>query len=343
MTQEKSALHLSGPAAWLGLLVIWALIIYSAATLFNVSANYLTGKTEAEKARILGVHKPPVDHKHPSHGGSHSEPQQQEAPPEEAPMVEMPEFVWTDWAIPGGTMFLLFWLTSGFTIIQPNEALVLVLYGNYSGTVKRNGLVLVNPLCSRRRISVKMQNLHGEKLKVNDKRGNPIEIGAVIVWHVEEPSRALFDVDNYALFMQVQSDAAVRHLANMYAYDGDGEEITLRSSMDEVAHTLKEELDQRLSRAGIVIDEARIAHLAYAPEIAMAMLKRQQAEAVVSAKRAIVNGAVSIVTSALQELSDSKVVELDEERKAAMISNLLVVLCSDTQAQPVVNTGTLYQ
>ncbi len=243
--------------------------------------------------------------------------------------------------------FLIFmaslYLTRGFAVIQPNYAMVLVFVGSYSGTVKQNGLVLVNPFCSRRMISMKMQNLHGERLKVNDKRGNPIEIGAVVVWHVEEPSRAMFDVDNYELFVHIQSEAAVRHLANMYAYDGDHEhEITLRSGVDEISHTLKEELDQRLAKAGIAIDEARIAHLAYAPEIAMAMLKRQQAEAIVSAKRAIVTGAVSIVSAALQELAESKIVDLDEDRKAAMVSNLLVVLCSDTQVQPVVNTGTLY-
>ncbi|HMW89326.1 MAG TPA: SPFH domain-containing protein [Candidatus Obscuribacter sp.] len=243
---------------------------------------------------------------------------------------------------PFGLFLVSIVILRGFAVIQPNDALILMFYGSYCGTVKRNGLVLVNPFCSRGRISLKMQNLHGDILKVNDKRGNPIEIGAVVVWHVAEPARAMFDVDSYELFVRIQSEAAVRHLANMYAYDGDGEDTTLRSGVDEVSHTLKAELEQRLSRAGIAIDEARIAHLAYAPEIAMAMLKRQQAEAVISAKRAIVSGAVSIVTSALQELQDARLVDLDEERKAAMVSNLLVVLCSEGQVQPVVNTGTLY-
>ncbi len=252
---------------------------------------------------------------------------------------------WTDLILPAGIFVAAIWLSGGFCVVQPNEAMVLIFVGSYSGTVKRNGLLLVNPLCSRKRITLRLQNLHGEILKVNDKRGNPIEIGAVIVWHVAEPSKALFDVDSYEVFVRIQSEAAIRHLANMFAYDqyeGDSEELTLRSSIDEVSHTLKEELNARLAMAGIAVDEARIAHLAYSPEIAMAMLKRQQAEAIVSARRAIVSGAVSIVTQALHELTLSNVVELDEERKAAMVSNLLVVLCSDTQVQPVVNTGTLY-
>ncbi|MBZ0184996.1 MAG: SPFH domain-containing protein [Candidatus Obscuribacterales bacterium] len=243
---------------------------------------------------------------------------------------------------PGLILIALLYLSKGFTVIQPNQAMVLIFVGTYCGTVKQNGLVLVNPFCSRKMISIKLQNLQGPVLKVNDKRGNPIEIGAVVVWHVAEPARAIFDVDNYELFVRVQSEAAVRHLANMYAYDDDHDKITLRSSFDEVSNALKTELDQRLDNAGIDIDEARISHLAYAPEIAMAMLKRQQAEAIISARRAIVNGAVSIVTSALQELTETNFLTLDDERKAAMVSNLLVVLCSDTQAQPIVNAGTLY-
>ncbi len=244
--------------------------------------------------------------------------------------------------LPICTLLVSLWLLTGFTVIQPNEALVLVFVGNYSGTVKNNGLVLVNPFCSRRKISLRLQNLHSDILKVNDKRGNPIEIGAVIVWQVAEPSKAIFDVDNYQVFVKIQSEAAVRHLANMYAYDSDEDEHTLRSSIDEVSHTLKQELNQRLATAGISIEEARIAHLAYAPEIAAAMLKRQQAEAVISARRAIVNGAVNIVSDALKELTEAQVVHLDDERRAAMVSNLLVVLCSDTQAQPIVNAGSLY-
>lgn len=239
-------------------------------------------------------------------------------------------------------LFVCLYLSKGFAVIQPNHAIVLQFVGTYSGTVKATGLVLVNPFCSRRIIATKLQNLQCPVLKVNDRRGNPIEIAAVVVWHVTEPAKALFDVDNYDLFVKIQSEAAVRHLANMYAYDGEQEEVTLRSSVDEVSLALKQELDQRLAKAGISVDEARISHLAYAPEIAMAMLKRQQAEAVVAARRAIVSGAVNIVAGALQELTEANVLHLDDERKAAMVSNLLVVLCSDTQAQPVVNAGTLY-
>ncbi|MCA9802728.1 MAG: SPFH domain-containing protein [Cyanobacteria bacterium HKST-UBA02] len=244
--------------------------------------------------------------------------------------------------LPGVILMASFYLSRGFAVIQPNYSMVLIFVGTYSGTVKRNGLVLVNPFCSRRSISLKMQNFQSPVLKVNDRRGNPIEIAAVVVWHVSEPSRAIFDVDHYEAFVRVQSETAVRHLANLYSYDGEEEETTLRSSVDEVSHTLKQELDQRLAVAGITVDEARISHLAYAPEIAMAMLKRQQAEAVVAARRAIVSGAVSIVTGALEDLTKTELLNLDDERKAAMVSNLLVVLCSDTQAQPVVNAGTLY-
>jgi regulator of protease activity HflC (stomatin/prohibitin superfamily) len=287
---------LSGIAAWAGLFVLVAIIIFSTTSLGSVFM-------------ALGEH-------------------------------------WTkdpdDLYLPLGMLMASLILIKGFCVIQPNDAMVLVFVGSYSGTVKRNGLVLVNPLCSRKRISMRLQNLHSDILKVNDKRGNPIEIGAVIVWHVAQPAKAVFDVDNYHLFVKIQSEAAVRHLANMYAYDSDGEEPTLRSSIDEVSHTLQEELNQRLSIAGIAIHEARIAHLAYAPEIAMAMLKRQQAEAVISARRAIVNGAVNIVSDALKELTAAQVVNLDDERRAAMVSNLLVVLCGDSQAQPVVNAGTLY-
>ena len=247
-----------------------------------------------------------------------------------------------DLYLPVGMLIASLILIKGFCVIQPNDAMVLVFVGSYSGTVKQNGLVLVNPLCSRKRISLRLQNLHSDILKVNDKRGNPIEIGAVIVWHVSQPAKAVFDVDNYHLFVKIQSEAAVRHLANMYAYDSDSDEPTLRSSLDEVSHALQEELNQRLAIAGIAIHEARIAHLAYAPEIAMAMLKRQQAEAVISARRAIVTGAVNIVSDALKELTEAQVVNLDDERRAAMVSNLLVVLCGDSPAQPVVNAGTLY-
>jgi len=296
MTQEKLHWHLNGIAAWVGLFLLLATIVFSLASLGSLLHSLSTG----------GLKDP-------------------------APFY-----------LPIGTLLVSFWLLTGFTVVQPNEALVLVFVGSYSGTVKNNGLILVNPFCSRKRITLKLQNLHSDILKVNDKRGNPIEIGAVIVWQVAEPAKAIFDVDNYLLFVKIQSEAAVRHLANMYSYDSDEDEHTLRSGIDEVSQALREELNQRLSTAGISISEARIAHLAYAPEIAAAMLKRQQAEAIISARRAIVSGAVSIVSDALKELTAAQVVNLDDERRAAMVSNLLVVLCSDTQAQPIVNAGTLY-
>ena len=232
---------------------------------------------------------------------------------------------------------------TGHFTLQPNEARVLILFGAYRGTERRSGFHWTNPFNQKLRISLRARNLNGEKLKVNDKRGNPIEIAIVVVWRVEDTAQARFDVENYIEYVKIQSESAVRHLANCYAYDhGEEHEITLRSGVEDVSLALQNELQQRLSKAGVQVDEARLTHLAYAPEIAGAMLRRQQAEAIIDARQKIVHGAVSMVQMALHDLAEQKVVELDEDRKAAMVSNLLVVLCGEAQAQPVVNTGTLY-
>lgn len=233
----------------------------------------------------------------------------------------------------------------GIFIINPNEAKVLTLFGKYVGTVKQNGLLWVNPFYVRLPISLRARNLNGQVLKVNDKIGNPIEIAAVIVWNVLDTAKAAFDVNDYNQFVAIQSEAAVRHLAGAYPYDNfedDQAMVTLRGGGDKVNELLVDELHARLSQAGIHVGEARISHLAYAPEIAGAMLQRQQATAVVSARRQIVEGAVGMVEMALAKLSEKQIVDLDEERKAAMVSNLLVVLCGDKNVNPVVNTGTLY-
>lgn len=237
-------------------------------------------------------------------------------------------------------------VTAGFFIVNPNDARVLVLFGTYKGTVKSNGFFWANPFFTKKRLTLRARNLNGEKLKVNDKGGNPIQIAAVVVWQVEDTFRASFDVDNYEHYVVVQSEAALRHLAARYPYDTfeDHAEdtMTLRGGTDHVNGVLEKELSERFERAGIRVVEARISHLAYAPEIAEAMLRRQQASAVVAARFQIVEGAVSMVELALQKLSDKNVVVLDEERKAAMVSNLLVVLCSESAAAPVLNAGTLY-
>ena len=234
-------------------------------------------------------------------------------------------------------------LCCGFFTLQPNEARVLTLFGKYVGTERRSGFHWTNPFNEKPRISLRSRNFNSATLKVNDKNGNPIEIGVVVVWKVEDTAQARFDVDNFVEFVKVQSESAVRVLASRYSYDqGEDDEITLRSGVEEVSMTLKTELQDRLEQAGVVVEEARLSHLAYAPEIAGAMLRRQQAEAVIAARTKIVHGAVSMVEMALGELSARKVVELDSERKASMVSNLLVVLCSETDAQPVLNTGTLY-
>jgi regulator of protease activity HflC (stomatin/prohibitin superfamily) len=234
-------------------------------------------------------------------------------------------------------------LLGGFFTLQPNEARVLILFGAYKGTVRTSGFHWTNPLNRKLRVSLRARNLNGEKLKVNDKSGNPIEIAAVVVWRVEDTAQAMFDVQDYENYVRVQSESAVRHIANAYAYDhGEQDEITLRSGVDEVSLALRKELQERLAKAGVVVEEARLTHLAYAPEIASAMLRRQQAEAIIAARQKIVHGAVSMVEMALKELADKRVVDLDEERKAAMVSNLLVVLCGETEVHPVVNAGTLY-
>jgi regulator of protease activity HflC (stomatin/prohibitin superfamily) len=264
----------------------------------------------------------------------------------------------------------------GFFTLEPNEARVLILFGAYKGTVRSSGFHWANPLYSRTRgtvpgstpvakkvkigplsmsdgtttqpklktkLSLRAHNFNSETLKVNDKRGNPVEIAAVVVWRVEDTAQAAFDVEDYESYVQVQSETSIRSIASLYAYDhGEEHELTLRGGGDEVAHALKKELEFRLSKAGVVIEEARLTHLAYAPEIAPAMLRRQQAEAVIAAREKIVLGAVSMVEMALDELARKNVVTLDEERKAAMVSNLLVVLCGTEEASPVINTGTLY-
>jgi regulator of protease activity HflC (stomatin/prohibitin superfamily) len=232
---------------------------------------------------------------------------------------------------------------NGHVALQPNAACVYTLFGAYVGTARDSGFWWANPFRTKRPISLRSRNFESSKLKVNDKQGNPIEIATVVVWRIEDTAQACFDVQDYEQFVKVQSESALRHLANSYAYDhGEEHEITLRSGFDEVSHALKSELQERLSKAGVFIEEARLTHLAYAPEIAQAMLRRQQAEAVIAARQKIVHGAVSMVDMALRELGEKNVVHLDEERKASMVSNLLVVLCGESEVHPVVNTGTLY-
>ena len=233
---------------------------------------------------------------------------------------------------------------NGLFVVNPNEGKVVQLFGSYVGTVKRAGFHWVIPLTMRRRVSLRVRNFESARLKVNDHTGNPIEIAAVVVWRVIDTAEAIFEVDDYQNFVQVQSEAAVRNLATSYPYDAhtDGE-MALRSHTSQIAERLKSEIQDRLAKAGVDVVEARISHLAYAPEIASAMLRRQQANAIVAARQRFVEGAVGMVEMALDRLAEHQIVELDEERKAAMVSNLLVVLCSDQHTQPVVNTGTLYQ
>jgi regulator of protease activity HflC (stomatin/prohibitin superfamily) len=256
---------------------------------------------------------------------------------------------------------------NGLFTLQPNEARVLILFGKYKGTVRQSGFHFGNPFYSngptarfkvdekgavtvnvprrqhRNKISLRARNLNSDRLKVNDKRGNPVEIAAVIVWRVDDTAQAMFDVEDYEQYVRIQSESAIRHLASAYAYDhGEEHEITLRSGVDEVSLALRQELQARLAKAGVVVEEARLTHLAYAPEIAQAMLRRQQAEAIIAARQKIVQGAVSMVEMALKDLGEKRVVALDDERRAAMVSNLMVVLCGETEVHPVVNTGTLY-
>ncbi len=233
---------------------------------------------------------------------------------------------------------------AGLTIVNPNEARVVQLFGVYKGSIKEQGFWWVHPLTSRRTVSLRIRNFESSRLKVNDHDGNPIEIAAVVVWRVVETAEAVFHVDDYEHFVHVQSEAAVRNLATTYPYDAHEEgQMSLRMSAGEISQRMREEIQERLTKAGVEVIEARLSHLAYAPEIASAMLRRQQASAIIAARQKIVEGAVSMVEMALESLSARHVVALDEERKATMVSNLLVVLCSDRDAQPVVNTGTLYQ
>lgn len=278
-------------------------------------------------------------------------------------------------AVLGIVAFVL--ILPGFFTLQPNEARVLVLFGQYKGTVRDSGFHWGNPFYANRsphdtsptlsqksqkkaadsthdgqtpsrsstrfRISLRVRNMNSDTLKVNDRRGNPVEIAAVIVWRVKDTAQAMFDVDNYENYVRIQSESALRHLASLYAYDDGGEnEITLRSGVEEVSVALRAELQERLNKAGVAVEEARLTHLAYAPEIAQAMLRRQQAEAVIAARQKIVHGAVSMVEMALHELAEKKVLTLDDERKASMVSNLMVVLCGETEVHPVINAGTLY-
>ncbi len=232
----------------------------------------------------------------------------------------------------------------GLFTVQPNQAVVLVLFGTYVGSAKESGWWWTNPFMIKKRISLRARSLNGEQIKVNDNHGNPVEIAAVVVWKVRDTAQAIFDVEDYERFVTVQSETAVRHLASSYPYeDYEGDGISLRGTTDKISEFLKEELHQRLKTAGVEVLETRLSHLAYAPEIAQAMLQRQQAAAIIAARTRIVEGAVGMVEMALARLGDHKVVELDEERKAAMVSNLLVVLCGEHAAQPVLNTGTLYK
>jgi regulator of protease activity HflC (stomatin/prohibitin superfamily) len=231
----------------------------------------------------------------------------------------------------------------GLTAVAPGQARVVQLLGRYTGTIRRTGLRWVNPFTTRRSVSTRIRNHQTEVTKVNDSDGNPIEIAAVVVWQVSDTAKAFFEVDAFEQFVAIQAETAVRHIANSYPYDAhrDGQ-VSLRDSTDEITQKLAEEIGARVSSAGVTIVEARLSHLAYAPEIAQAMLRRQQANAVVAARQRIVEGAVGMVDMALTKLSEESIVDLDEERKAAMVSNLLVVLCADRDTQPVVNTGTLY-
>lgn len=237
---------------------------------------------------------------------------------------------------------LVFICWFGFFMVNPNEARVLQLFGKYIGTVKSSGLRWSNPFYSNSPLSLRVRNFESGKLKVNDKNGNPIEIAAVIVWEVVDTAEAIFQVDNFREFVSIQSEAALRNLATSYAYDNHEEEISLRSHPKEISRALRGEVQDRLKKAGVHVVESRISHLAYAPEIAGAMLRRQQAMAIIAARKTIVEGAVGMVGMALKQLAEEEIVELDSERKAAMVSNLLVVLCSDEAASPVVNAGSLY-
>lgn len=234
----------------------------------------------------------------------------------------------------------------GFFIVEPNKAMVLLLFGEYKGSVKANGFYWVNPFMSKKKISLRVRNFENKPVKVNDKIGNPVLIGTIVVWQVEDTFKATFDVDDYENFVHLQSDAAIRKMAGLYPYDNfedEEAEITLRSGVEDVNHSLEQEISERLHHAGIKVIEARISHLAYSSEIASAMLQRQQATAIVAARQKIVEGAVGMVEMALEDLKLKDIIEFDDEKKAVMVSNLMVVLCSDKSASPVLNVGTLHQ
>jgi regulator of protease activity HflC (stomatin/prohibitin superfamily) len=242
-------------------------------------------------------------------------------------------------------VLLLVFLIKGVYMLQPNQSALLMLFGDYRGTDYSTGLRWANPFMNKTKVSLRLRNFNSDKLKVNDKRGNPIEIAAAVVWRVRDTARAVLDIDHYEQYVPIQAESALRHLANEYAYDhveDDESSLTLRAGGDEIVSRLKRELQERFEKAGLYVGDARLTHLAYAPEIAGAMLRRQQAEAVIGARKQIVAGAVSMVEMALASLTERGVVDLDPERRAAMVSNLLVVLCAETEAQPVVNAGTLY-
>lgn len=241
-------------------------------------------------------------------------------------------------------LLIIILFLSGFIVVQPNDSRVLILFGKYNGTVRTSGFWFINPFTVRKKVSLRIRNFNSQKIKVNDLHGNPIEIGAVVVWRVIDTAKAVFDVENYEQFVDVQSETAIRQLASEYPYDVDQEDKpSLRGTPQEIAESLKNMLQVRLEVAGVEIIEARISHLAYAPEIAQAMLRRQQAQAIIAARTKIVEGAVGMVEMALKALSEQNIVKLDEDKKATMVNNLMVALVSETEAQPVINTGTLYQ
>ncbi len=241
------------------------------------------------------------------------------------------------------TLFTILW-AAGLTVVQPNEARVLVLFGKYVGSIRDSGFWWVNPFTDRKRVSLRIRNFNSEKIKVNDLHGNPVEIAAVVVWQVVDTARALFDVDNYVQFVDVQSETAIRALASEYPYDTQrDDEASLRGNVQEISEKMKHTVQTRLEVAGVTVIESRISHLAYSPEIAQAMLRRQQAQAIIAARQKIVEGAVGMVQMALNALSDQKIVTLDEDKKATMVNNLMVALVSDREVTPVINTGTIYQ
>ena len=261
-----------------------------------------------------------------------------------ATAISMPDEGVVVGSVASGLVAFLFVLV-GFFMIQPNEAVVITLFGEYKGSVRKEGLHWIWPWMGKKKVSVRAHNIHSDKVKINDLRGNPIEIACNVVWRVADTAQAVFDVEDYQEFVNIQIEAGLRTVGARHPYDdmSDEDETTLRGSADVVNRELREELNERLAAAGIIVDEAGLTHLAYAPEIAGAMLRRQQADAVIAARKKVVIGAVSMVEDALEKLSSDGIIDLDSERKAAMVSNLMVVLCGDREAHPVVNTGTLYQ